>query len=141
MSAKTDTRGKIRTGPALRKALRGWLEAEAQPQTRLEGVRIAAEVLTLVEEVLEQRVLEARAFRKTWADIAEQVGITRQSAHRRWRHLDEPARELDRQRDRMFYPRKWNGWREDIEAALVRGDEHFVPEATGRTGDQEQPPW
>src|SRR5688572_22659134 len=117
MSANGDMRGKIRTGPALRKALRRWLEAEAQPQTRLEGVRIAAEVLNLAEEVLEQRVLEARAFRKTWADIAEQVGITRQSAHRRWRHLDEAAEELDRQRDRLFYPRRWNGWREDVESA------------------------
>ena len=127
MSANTDTRGKIWTGPALRKALRRWLEAESQPQTRLEAVRSAAEVVKLAEEVLEQRVLEARAFRKTWADIAAQVGITRQSAHRRWRHLDEPAQELDRYRERLWRPRRWGGWREDIEAALLSGEEQLEP--------------
>jgi hypothetical protein len=141
MSANSDTRGKIWTGPALRKALRRWLEAESQPQTRLEAVRSAAEVVMLAQEVLEQRVLEARAFRKTWADIAAQVGITRQSAHRRWRHLDEPAAQLDRQRDRLFYPRKWHGWREDVESALLRGDEHFVPEAVDEPVEPDPPLW
>lgn len=69
---------------------------------------------------------EARAFRHTWADIAEQVGITRQSAHRRWRHLDEPAEELHRYRERLWRPRRWSGWREDIEAALS-GEEQLEP--------------
>lgn len=123
MSANRDTRGNIRTGPALRKALRRWLAAEEQPQDRLESVRSAAQVVKLADEVLEQRVLEARAFRHTWADIAEQVGITRQSAHRRWRHLDEPAEELHRYRERLWRPRRWSGWREDIEAALLSGEE------------------
>ncbi len=127
MSANRDTRGNIRTGPALRKTLRRWLAAEEQPLDRLEAVRIAAEVLKLVDEVLEQRVLEARAFRKTWADIAEQVGITRQSAHRRWRHLDEPAEELHQYRERLWRPRRWGGWREDIEAALLSGEEQLQP--------------
>ena len=127
MSANRDTRGNIRTGPALRKALRRWFAAEEQPLDRLEAVRVAAEVLKLAEEVLEQRVLEARAFRTTWADIAEQVGITRQSAHRRWRHLDEPAEELDRYRERLWRPRRWGGWREDIEAALLSGEEQLEP--------------
>ncbi len=127
MSANRDTRGKIWTGPALRKALRRWLAAEEQPQDRLEAVRSAAEVLKLAEEVLEQRVLEARAFRRTWADIADQVGITRQSAHRRWRHLDEPAEELLRHRERLYNPRRWGGWREDIEAAFHSGEEQFQP--------------
>jgi hypothetical protein len=128
MSADRDTRGKIRTGPALRKALRRWLAAEEQPQDRLESVRIAAEVLKLADEVLEQRVLEARAFRRTWADIAEQVGITRQSAHRRWRHLDEPAEELLRQRERLYSPRRWGGWQEDAHAALLDRKEQFTPD-------------
>ncbi len=128
MSANRDTRGKIRTGPALRKALRRWLAAEEQPQERLEAVRSAAEVLKLAEDVLEQRVLEARAFRHTWADIAEQVGITRQSAHRRWRHLDEPAEELRRHRERLYRPRRWGGWREEIQGALLTGEQHFMPE-------------
>jgi hypothetical protein len=128
MSADRDTRGKIWTGPALRKALRRWLAAEEQPQDRLEAVRSAAEVLKLAEEVLEQRVLEARAFRRTWADIADQVGITRQSAHRRWRHLDEPAEELLRHRERLYNPRRWGGWREDALAALLDGKEQFTPD-------------
>ncbi len=128
MSADRDTRGKIWTGPALRKALRRWLAAEEQPQDRLEAVRSAAEVLKLAEEVLEQRVLEARAFRRTWADIADQVGITRQSAHRRWRHLDEPAEELLRHRERLYSPRRWGGWQEDAHAALLDGKEQFAPD-------------
>ncbi len=104
MSANRDTRGKIWTGPALRKALRRWLAAEEQPQDRLEAVRSAAEVLKLAEEVLEQRVLEARAFRRTWADIADQIGITRQSAHRRWRHLDPLADAIATDRQHRFRP-------------------------------------
>ncbi|MBA2276837.1 MAG: hypothetical protein H0W06_03655 [Chloroflexia bacterium] len=128
MSADRDTRGKIWTGPALRKALRRWLAAEEQRQYRLDAVRVAAEIVKLAEEVLGQRVLEARSFRHTWADIAEQVGITRQSAHRRWRHLDEPAEELLRHRDRLYSPRRWGGWREDAQAALLNGEEQFTPD-------------
>ena len=129
MSAKRDTRGNIRTGPALRKALRRWLAAEEQPLDRLEAVRVAAEVVKLAEEVLEQRVLEARAFRRTWADIAEQIGITRQSAHRRWRHLDQPAEELLRQRERLYTSRRWGGgWQDDAQAALLAGKEQFTPD-------------
>ncbi len=127
MSANRDTRGKIWTGPALRKVLRRWLAAEAEPQYRLDAVRIAAEAAKLAEEVLEQRVLEARAFRHTWADIAAQAGITRQSAHRRWRHLDEPAEELRQHRERLYSPRRWGGWREDIEATFLSGDAQLEP--------------
>jgi hypothetical protein len=125
---KRDTRGKIWTGPALRKRLRWWLAAEEEPQYRIEALRIAAEVLALAEEILEQRVLEARAFGHTWADIAAQVGITRQSAHRRWRHLDGPAEELRRQRSRLYMPRRWGGWQEQAEAALFEGLPGFTPD-------------
>lgn len=54
----------------VRTALQRWLDAEQEPQTRLEALRDAAEVRELVEEVLDQRVLEARSFRHTWAEIA-----------------------------------------------------------------------
>jgi hypothetical protein len=125
---KGDTRGKIWTGPALRKALRRWLAAEQEPQYRIDALRVAAEVVTLAEEILEQRVLEARAFGHTWADIAAQVGITRQSAHRRWRHLDGPAEELRHHRSRLYMPRRWGGWQEPAEPALFEGRSGFTPD-------------
>jgi hypothetical protein len=83
-----------RTDPQLRRALERWIAAEREAMTRIDAVRLAAEIGRLADEVLDQRVLEARSFHATWAEIAEAVGITRQSAHRRWRHLDELARAL-----------------------------------------------
>jgi hypothetical protein len=61
---------KVRTDPELRRALQRWLDAEQEPQTRLEALRVAAEVAKLTGEMLDQRVVEARSFHHTWADIA-----------------------------------------------------------------------
>ncbi len=103
MSAWAD-KLKVRTDPALRKALQRWIDAEREPQTRLEALRVAAEVRELVDEVLDQRVLEARSFRHTWLEIAAALGVTRQSAHRRWRHLDPLADAIATDRQHRFRP-------------------------------------
>jgi hypothetical protein len=91
-----------RTDPQLRRALERWIAAEQAELTRLHAVRLAAEIRRLADEVLDQRVLEARSFHASWAEVAEAVGITRQSAHRRWRHLDDPARALAAARQAAF---------------------------------------
>lgn len=91
-----------RTDPELRRALERWIDAEQESMTRLDAVRLAAEIGRLAHEVLDQRVLEARAFNHSWAHIADAVGITRQSAHKRWRQLEEPARALAEERQARF---------------------------------------
>jgi hypothetical protein len=91
-----------RTDPQLQRALERWIAAEQEEMTRVDAVRLAAEIGRLAEEVLDQRVLEARSFHATWAEIAEAIGITRQSAHRRWRHLDEHAQALAAARQAEF---------------------------------------
>lgn len=59
--------------PELRRALEQWLAAESEGiADRLEAIRVAAEVSRLVAEVLDQRVMEARAH----------TGLGRRSA--RW---------------------------------------------------------
>lgn len=90
------------TDPQLRRALEHWIAAEQQEMTRLDAVQLAAQIGRLADEVLDQRVMEARSFHATWAEIAEAVGITRQSAHRRWRHLDTAARALTAARQAAF---------------------------------------
>ena len=72
--------------------------------------------------------MEARTFRHTWEDMAAAVGITRQSAHRRWRHLEVDAAALAADRERRFRarhlatplapahdvpPEEWDSWRPD----------------------------
>lgn len=95
------------TGPQLKRALEGWIAAEASDLSRLDAVRVAAEVRRLADQVLDQRVLEARAHNSAWAKIAQAVGITRQSAHRRWRHLEGPARALAEEREKQFRSSRW----------------------------------
>ncbi len=51
--------------------------------------------------------LEARAHNWPWAQIAKVVGITRQSAHRRWRHLEAPARALVEEEEKRFRSSRW----------------------------------
>jgi hypothetical protein len=60
----------------------------------------------LAEQERDQRVVEARAFRHSWAEIAGAVGIARQSAHRRWHGLDAAAAVLAEERERQFRPRQ-----------------------------------
>lgn len=91
-----------RTDPELRGALERWIGAEQEGMTRIDAVRQAAEIGRLAHEVLDQRVLEARAFNHSWTHIADAVGITRQSAHKRWCHLEEPARALAEERQARF---------------------------------------
>lgn len=100
-------RYKHHTGPELRRALERWLAAEDSELSRLDAVRVAAEVRRLADQVLEQRVLEARAHNRPWAQIAEAVGITRQSAHRRWRNLEAPARALAEEVEKRFRSPRW----------------------------------
>lgn len=97
---------KTRTGPELRALLEGWLAAENEPQTRLQALHTAAQVSRLAEEVLTQRVIEARSFYRSWSQIAAAVGITKQSANRRWRALDAAAEALAAQREREFKARR-----------------------------------
>lgn len=93
--------------PELRRALERWLAAEESDLSCLGAVRVAAEVRRLADQVLDQRVLEARAHNWPWAQIAKAVGITRQSAHRRWRHLEAPARALAEEREKRFRSSRW----------------------------------
>jgi hypothetical protein len=94
---------KHHTDPELRRALEKWLAAESEGmENRLEAVRVAAEVARLVGEVLDQRGMEARAYNRSWSAIAEAVGITRQSAHKRWRHLEPRARALAEAEEARF---------------------------------------
>lgn len=102
MSAQRYAGPTIRTDSQLRTALARWLETEEGEQDRLEAIRTVVEVAALAEEVLAQRVLEARAFNRSWAEIAAAVGVTRQSAYRRWRHLDDAAAALSAERERQF---------------------------------------
>lgn len=57
----------------------------------------AAEALRRDEAALQQAVVAARAHGATWSQIGEVLGISRQSAHERWGHLQRPAgcRHLD----------------------------------------------
>jgi hypothetical protein len=96
------------TDPELRRALEKWLAVESEGMdSRVEAVRIAAEVGRLAAEVLDQRVMEARAHNWPWAEIAKAVGITRQSAHRRWRHLEPRARALAEAQEARFRSSRW----------------------------------
>jgi len=100
--------------------------------TRLEALRVADAVCRLAEQVRDQRVIEARSFRHTWTEVAAVVGVTRQSAHRRWRGLDGHADALATERQRQYRPRplpaaapavqpplsaegEWNAWRPGLE--------------------------
>jgi hypothetical protein len=96
------------TDPELRRALEKWLAAESEGmENRLEAVRVAAEAGRLAAQVLDQRVLEARAHNWPWAEIGKVVGITRQSAHRRWRHLEPKARALAQADEARFRSSRW----------------------------------
>jgi hypothetical protein len=95
---------RVRTDPVLRTVLQRWIDIEQEPQTRLEALGVAADVRQLVDEILDQRVLEARSFRHTWAEIAAAIGVTRQSAHRRWRDLDPLADAVAADRQHRFHP-------------------------------------
>ncbi|HWG63247.1 MAG TPA: PASTA domain-containing protein [Streptosporangiaceae bacterium] len=59
-----------------------------------DGALTALADIGLVRRLLDQAELvgvrTARAHRKSWAEIATMLGVTRQSAWERWRDLDEP---------------------------------------------------
>ena len=86
--------------------LERWLAAESEPQTRLQALHTAAQVSRLAQEVLTQRVIEARSFYRSWSQIAAAVGVTKQSANRRWRALDAAAEALAAERERAFKARR-----------------------------------
>lgn len=68
------------------------LERLAERRTR-EGALDALSDIGSVRRLLDRAELEAvrdaRAERRSWAEIATRLGITRQSAWERWRELDE----------------------------------------------------
>lgn len=57
----------------------------------LSAVAGAAESLRKDADALQQAVVGARFRGATWSQIGEVVGISRQSAHERWGHLQRPA--------------------------------------------------
>lgn len=54
----------------------------------LEAVRRAAEDRRAAELNLDHAVAAARKVGSSWAEIGDAVGISRQSAHERWRRID-----------------------------------------------------
>ncbi|WP_016885064.1 MULTISPECIES: AsnC family protein [unclassified Rhodococcus (in: high G+C Gram-positive bacteria)] len=63
-----------------------WLE-HVRPQEDITWVKRAALELSAADARLDRAVAAARQSGTSWADIAREVGISRQSAHERWRHL------------------------------------------------------
>jgi hypothetical protein len=64
---------------------------DALADTSIEGLRRAGE---WVHFALEARVHEARLAGASWAQIGRLLGVSRQSAHSRWRYLDTYPVEL-----------------------------------------------
>ncbi len=63
-----------------------WLGSIRQ-EHRIEAVRQAAAASRTAERSLSEAVKSVRARGHSWAEIGEAVGISRQSAHERWREL------------------------------------------------------
>lgn len=79
----TATTGPPDSGPAERgplAELRQLVEAGAELEARLDAA-------------MTEQVWVARSRDVSWTEIAAAVGITRQAAHKRWRHLDDVAAE------------------------------------------------
>lgn len=74
--------------------LDGW--GDGSPARSGEAALRALDDIHTVRRLLDQAELGAvkvaRAERKSWAEIATRLGVTRQSAWERWRDLDEPPR-------------------------------------------------
>src|SRR5215207_3891347 len=72
-----------------------WERLAGRPRSGEEAL-VALSDIGLVRRLLDQAELEAvraaRRDRKSWAEIATRLGVSRQSAWERWRELDdEPA--------------------------------------------------
>ena len=65
----------------------------------LDELREAVWARQLAEERTRELVRRARASARSWRDIAEALGVTYQSAHRRFRSLDPPKPEPDQGED------------------------------------------
>lgn len=61
-----------------------WLD-HVRPEMGIDEVRKAAEDHRLSGERLDSSVSEARRYGVSWADIGKAVGVTRQTAHERWK--------------------------------------------------------
>jgi DNA invertase Pin-like site-specific DNA recombinase len=87
---------------AWREARAAW-ERLAVPPASGEGALDALSDIGVVRRSLDQAELEAvraaRRDRKSWAEIATRLGVSRQSAWERWKDLDdEPSRRHRRAR-------------------------------------------
>ena len=64
--------------------LRNALKEDQEPETVLQAIR----ELRLSIDLVEGRAVEScLAHGMSWAGIGEELGITKQSAHHKWRHL------------------------------------------------------
>lgn len=70
-----------------------WQQDHVVPHDALEEIRQAANNRRDAETRLDAAVAAARRVGKSWLDIGRAAGMSRQSAHERWRDLDqEPKR-------------------------------------------------
>ncbi|MFK4362344.1 AsnC family protein [Rhodococcus sp. 27YEA6] len=65
-----------------------WLE-HIRPEETLAAIRQSAEDHRMSQERLDRAVAAARAGGASWADIGRAAGVTRQTAHERWKALSE----------------------------------------------------
>lgn len=66
-----------------------WESEHMQASAAVTRIRAARAQTAAAERDLEAAVAEARSHCVSWETIGRAAGITRQSAHARWRHLDE----------------------------------------------------
>ena len=64
-------------------------DAGASPQDALGALTDVGALRRLLDETELEAVRSARGHRRSWAEIATRLGVTRQSAWERWRDLDE----------------------------------------------------
>jgi hypothetical protein len=125
-------RGPWQAGRRAWERLRSWhqdspLAKPAHPDDGAGALSALADI-GLLRHLLDQAELvavrTARAHRKSWAEIATQLGVTRQSAWERWRDLDD-AQESAPTRERTSDELKATADQLDSELALelLTGDE------------------
>jgi DNA-directed RNA polymerase specialized sigma24 family protein len=53
------------------------------------ALRAVARLRRLIERLEAEQVLAARREGLSWQDVAERLGVTKQTVHRKYRHLEE----------------------------------------------------
>lgn len=64
----------------------------------MSALAAAVEKRRKLDEQITEMVGKARAAGETWAAIGEQLGVTTQAAHQRYRHLEAPGAKQARTR-------------------------------------------